>query len=86
MGSTAMQVVSTEKVHCDSLDNILDDKVVVDYLKVDVEGAETEVFDGSKKILSSGRVLFIRTEFFCVPLYLDINMYYCIITAFDCYI
>ena len=45
MGSTAMQVVSTEKVHCDSLDNILDDKVVVDYLKVDVEGAETEVFD-----------------------------------------
>jgi len=69
LGSTAMQVTSTEDVNCDRLDNILDDKVTVDYLKVDVEGAEKEVFDGGNNVLSSGRVLFVRTEFFCVPFY-----------------
>ena len=36
-------------------------------VEVDVEGAESIVFEGAESLLSSGKVLFIRTEFFCVP-------------------
>jgi len=65
----AYKTVSVEDVNCEKLDNIIDTNNVVDYLKVDVEGAESIVFEGAESLLSSGKVLFIRTEFFCVPFY-----------------
>jgi FkbM family methyltransferase len=69
MGSTVKKTVSIEEVNCERLDDIVDTKNTVDYFKVDVEGAETLVFEGAKSLLESGRILFIRTEFFCVPYY-----------------
>ena len=69
MGSTTKKTVSIEKVNCSRLDDIVDNNTTIDYFKVDVEGAETLVFEGAKSLLGSGKILFIRTEFFCVPFY-----------------
>ena len=69
MGSTSNKVMSIEEVNCQRLDDVVDRENTIDYLKVDVEGAETIVFEGAEALLKSGKVLFIRTEFFCVPFY-----------------
>ena len=69
ISSASYKVVSVEEVNCEPLDSILDKNQTVDYFKVDVEGAETKVFEGSKSLLKLGKILFIRTEFFCVPFY-----------------
>ena len=63
------KLLSTETVQCQSLDNILDGQDKIDFLKIDVEGAESRVLNGARALFDSGRILFVKTEFQCVPLY-----------------
>ena len=51
------------------LDSVLDQEDYIDLLKVDVEGAELEVFKGSQHLFDKKRVLFIYSEFMAVPYY-----------------
>ena len=62
-----VQVKRKEKIACDRLDNLIKDENKIDILKVDVEGAELEVFKGSQKLFDSRSILFIKTEFFFTP-------------------
>jgi FkbM family methyltransferase len=57
-------VVSTEKIKTTRLDDIIDD---ADYLKIDVQGAELDVFRGADKLLD--KINIINTEVCFVPLY-----------------
>jgi len=57
------EVIDTEDVNCERLDALLEDNETVDFLKIDVEGAELRVLNGAKKLLDRGRILFIQTEF-----------------------
>lgn len=59
----------TETVECRSLDEMLDSSQTIDFLKLDVEGAELACLEGARKLLESGKVLFIYTEFVAFPYY-----------------
>ncbi len=61
-------VVKTEEVRCRALDQVVGDETI-DFLKLDVEGAELRVLKGAKRLLESGRVLFIKSEFVCFGYY-----------------
>ena len=62
------QVVSTLQMQCNSLDALLDGETI-DFLKVDVEGAELRVFKGAKDLMKQRNILFIKTEFVLLPFY-----------------
>jgi|LauGreDrversion4_2_1035121.scaffolds.fasta_scaffold262537_1 FkbM family methyltransferase len=62
-------VKSRMKVPCASLDSIFNRETILDYLKVDTEGCELEVFKGAEKLLSNQSILFIKTEFLFTPYY-----------------
>lgn len=57
------EVLSTEPITCRALDNLIPGGETVDFLKIDVEGAELRCLRGAEKLLNSGRVLFIQSEF-----------------------
>ena len=63
------KVVATESVECVTLDEAIADGTVVDFLKMDVEGAELACLQGAAKLLESHRVLLIYTEFVALPYY-----------------
>lgn len=56
-------VLSTEEIPCATLDSLISDDELVDFLKIDVEGAELRVLRGADRLLSSGRTFFIQSEF-----------------------
>jgi FkbM family methyltransferase len=63
------KVVGTEPIDCVALDDVIADGTVVDFLKMDVEGAELACLQGATKLLESHRVLFIYSEFVALPYY-----------------
>lgn len=63
------EVLSTEPIACRTLDSLIPDHETVDFLKIDVEGAELRCLRGAETLLSSGRVLFIQSEFQLMPYY-----------------
>jgi FkbM family methyltransferase len=48
------------EVEADTLDNILDGINKIDFMKIDIEGAELEAFDGMKKSLLKTKILMIE--------------------------
>jgi FkbM family methyltransferase len=56
-------------MRCRPLDDVLGDGARVDFMKLDVEGAETAILEGSKKLFERRAVLFIKTEFVFTPYY-----------------
>lgn len=66
--SELMQVVKKERIKTKRLDDI-DEVYDADYLKIDVQGAEVEVFDGASKTLEN--IIIIHTEVEFVPLYIN---------------
>ncbi len=65
------EVLSTETLQCKRLDELFADGEVVDFLKIDVEGAELRVLRGAEALLRERRVLFVRAEFQLVPYYAE---------------
>lgn len=65
------KVLEVMTVKCRRLDNILPDNLTIDFLKIDVEGAEMNVLRGSESLLDTGKVLMIRTEFQAFSYYND---------------
>jgi len=57
------KTLSVETVKCESLDTVLDGRGKVDYLKIDVEGAESRVLRGARALFETGRILFVKSEF-----------------------
>ena len=63
------KLLSVEEIKCDTLDNVIGGQDKIDFLKIDVEGAETRLLQGARALLEAGRILFIKSETQCVPLY-----------------
>jgi FkbM family methyltransferase len=63
------KVIGTESVQCVALDEVITDDTIVDFMKMDVEGAELACLQGATKLLESHRVLFIFSEFVALPYY-----------------
>ena len=57
------------KVECRRLDELIESDRPIDYLKLDVEGAELEALKGAENLFAKNRVLFVKTEFVMVPYY-----------------
>jgi FkbM family methyltransferase len=58
-------VERTIPMECRRMDNLVTE--TVDYLKLDVEGAEVEVFKGARKLFHRNSILFIKSEFLVTP-------------------
>lgn len=66
-GSKHTEVVRSEPVPCEPLDELIDE--TIDYLKIDVEGAEYDILLGAKRLLEQKKILFIKSEFTFTPCY-----------------
>lgn len=70
------QLVRTERIQCDSLDNVLDSldtRRQFDFLKIDAQGAELQILEGAQKFIKTQcQGLFL--ELFKFPLYEDIAL------------
>ncbi len=62
-------MVATETIPTRRLDEIVAAGQTIDFLKIDVEGAELRVLRGSERLLHDGEVLCIRSEFQVLPYY-----------------
>jgi hypothetical protein len=56
-------------MRCRPLDDVLGPEAHVDFMKLDVEGAEADILAGSARLLARRSVLFIKTEFVFTPYY-----------------
>jgi len=66
-GARHTEVRETIPVGCKALDSLLTE--TIDYLKIDVEGAELDILQGAKRLLENNDILFIKTEFVFTPYY-----------------
>jgi FkbM family methyltransferase len=58
-------VERTIRMGCRRMDNLVSG--TIDYLKLDVEGAEVEVFKGAQELFDRKSILFIKSEFLITP-------------------
>ena len=58
-------VERTIPMECRRMDHLISG--TIDYLKLDVEGAEVEVFKGAQALLDQKSILFIKSEFLITP-------------------
>lgn len=65
----ALTTVRTTTVPCRRLDTLIDAGPRIDYLKLDVEGAELTLLEGSEALFAANSILFVKTEFVMVPYY-----------------
>lgn len=56
-------------MRCRPLDDVLGAEARVDYLKLDVEGAENAILEGAQRLFERRAILFIKTEFVFTPYY-----------------
>lgn len=63
------EVLRTVDIPCKRLDDLLSAEPLVDFLKIDAEGAEMHILRGSERLLSRQSVLFIVSEFQLAPYY-----------------
>jgi hypothetical protein len=64
------RIIKTKTINCNTIDNIFfKKKIIIDFLKLDVEGGEYNCLVGANKILKKKRVLVIKTEFLLSPYY-----------------
>ena len=63
------KVIESNPVSCKPLDDLLSDHKMIDFLKIDVEGAEMEVLKGAETLFFDKKVLFVKSEFFLVPFF-----------------
>ena len=63
------KVVKEVEVDCRRLDDLVPEDTIVDFLKIDVEGAELHCLKGAQNLLAKNNVLFIYTEFVAFEYY-----------------
>jgi len=63
------QVRRSMPMRCRPLDDVLGPEAHVDFMKLDVEGAEADILEGSARLFARRAVLFIKTEFVFTPYY-----------------
>lgn len=63
------KIVSEFTVECRTLDDVVGCGQKIDILKLDVEGAELRVLEGSMQNLQAHNILFVKTEFVLLPYY-----------------
>lgn len=68
-GEAHTQVLTTTEVPCQSLDSLYPPETKIDYLKIDVEGAEVRLMNGARNLFAAKSVLFMKTEFVMLPYY-----------------
>lgn len=66
---THAKVIRKIMTKCRRLDQILSPDAVVDFLKLDTEGADALILEGSERLLKNRNILFIKTEFQLFPYY-----------------
>lgn len=71
-GERHTQVLKTVRVPCQRLDKLVEE--TIDYLKVDVEGAETRVFEGARALFERHDILFVKTEFLITPYFENVPL------------
>lgn len=67
--SDIRKLLSVEEIKYNTLDSVIAGPGKIDYLKIDAEGAETRALKGARGLLGAERILFIKTEFQCLPLF-----------------
>lgn len=67
------KVLEEVPVQCKTLDGVLGQERKIDILKLDVEGGEFKVLQGSRKNLEARNLLLIKTEFVFFPYYKQIH-------------
>ena len=68
-GELHTAVRKTVPIQCRRLDDVLGHDRLIDYFKLDVEGAELAILEGANALLENRKVLFIKTEFVFTPYY-----------------
>lgn len=63
------KVIDTVSIPCHKLDDLMPHEIEIDFLKLDVEGAELDVLEGAKRLLGEKRISLIKTEFVLFPYY-----------------
>jgi FkbM family methyltransferase len=63
------KVVGTEPIDCIALDDVVADGTVIDFLKMDVEGAELACLQGATRLIETHRILLVYSEFVALPYY-----------------
>jgi len=63
------RVVEESEVRCRPLDDFFGADEKIDFLKVDVEGGELNVFKGARQLFEQGQIFFIQAEFQAFPYY-----------------
>jgi len=73
--SEVMEFKSEQKINVSTLDHFMEDKNFdsIDFIKMDVQGAELDVFKGG--LLSLNELVFIVAEVQFVPLYEDVPLF-----------
>lgn len=76
----AFEIVSTETVNAKCIDDIRDDLADVDFVDIDTEGAELEIFSGGKSLFADPRLLGVFTEVrfhegFNTPLFSEVDLF-----------
>lgn len=67
----ALRPLHEEIITTQRLDSLIDRDSTIDFLKIDVEGAELRVLRGASGLLEHRRILAIRSEFVTFPYYED---------------
>jgi FkbM family methyltransferase len=67
--SALTKVLRAEPVDCVALDDVIAADTIVDFMKIDVEGAELACLKGGSRLLEGRRILFICSEFVTLPYY-----------------
>ena len=64
------KIRKTQSIKCEKLDNVWKNKnQFIDFLKLDVEGSELDVLEGSYETLKKKKILMIKSEFLMTPYY-----------------
>lgn len=63
------KIRSTNLVRCETLDRLLGNEEKIDFLKLDVEGAEMQCLRGAENLFTQKKVLFLYTEFAAFSFY-----------------
>jgi len=72
---TVLKFKKRLNINCERLDKLIDPNTEIDYLKIDVEGAEINVLKSAEEIFKKKNILFIKSEHSMVPFLDDMTLF-----------